>query len=119
MFSLETSSRVAYDDIPDSFFDLTVHDVRVLLRDLKKESENLEEAPMLTSKMRELEENKKVLSRMNSYKKAVLRIKFPDHLVLQGTFNPVDTVGAVIDFVRPYLNDPQMDFHLCNIIQLV
>lgn len=98
----------------DSFFDLTVNDIKVLLRDLKTQSQELENAPLMTSKMRELEHDNQTMLKLNRYRTTVIRIQFANRLVLQGIFLPSDTIQQVVDFVRQFLNDPNLDFHLCK-----
>lgn len=98
----------------DSFFDLTVNDIKVLLRDLKTQSQELENAPLMTSKMRELEHDNQTMLKLNRYRTTVIRIQFSNRLVLQGIFLPSDTIQQVVDFVRGFLNDPNLDFHLCK-----
>lgn len=51
-----------YNDLPDDFFDLTVSDVKKLLKDLKKRRAEMEDAPLQTRELRRLEESKRVLS---------------------------------------------------------
>lgn len=69
--------------------------------------------------MRELDEAKKTLHKLTRYKDTVIRVQFPDRLVLQGTFAAVDTVRAVMDFVREYIVDPNLDFVLCEYMQFM
>lgn len=114
LFSLETAQSVNFNEIPDSFFDLTVEDVRKLLKDIRKQSSSLIDAPMLTAKMREIEASNTILKQMTQYTKTVIRIQFPDRYVLQGTFTPVESIGTVMEFIRPYLKDPKMEFYICE-----
>lgn len=116
LFSLETAQRASFDDIHDSFFELTVNDVRTLLRDLKAQAQNLDDAPLLTEKMREMQRCNQTLIDLGKYKKTVIRIQFPvDRLVLQGTFAPIDTIENVMNFIRQYLKNCDIDFHLCKL----
>lgn len=100
--------------VDDSFYDVSVNDLKVLLRDLKCQTQGLDDAPLLTAKMRELDEAKKTLNKLTRYKDTVIRVQFPDRLVLQGTFAAVDSVAAVMEFVREYIIDPHLDFVLCK-----
>lgn len=100
--------------MPDSFFDLTVEDLKLVLRDLKKASRGDEDAPLLTERLRQLEGQKTMLNKIAQYKNCVIRIQFPDRLVLQGIFKPIDKVSDVMDFVRKFLHDDQADFYLCE-----
>lgn len=113
LFSLNSSQPANNDeDIKDSFFDVTVNDIKVLLRDLRTQTQGLENAPLMTSKMREMEHDNQTMLKLNRYRTTVIRIQFVDRLVLQGIFLPSDTVQQVIDFVRGFLVDPTMKFHL-------
>lgn len=114
LFSLEEAQKSA-PEIPDSFFDLTVDDLKLLLRDLRKQASGNDDAPLLTTKLRELEDNKRILNKIGQYKKCVLRIQFPDRLVLQGTFKPIESIETVYEFVKKYLKDNTINFYLFTI----
>lgn len=116
LFSLETAQAVPSENLPDDFFDLTIDDARKILRDVKKQRYNMENTPLMTSALRDLEDSKKQLRHLNKYKKAVIRIQFPDRTVLQGTFAPVDTIEDVMKFVREYLEDKSLNFYVCKLI---
>nr|CAD7195332.1 unnamed protein product [Timema douglasi] len=111
-FNLNTAQTIRYEDLPEDFFELTLDDARSIYKELKKQREQMEEAPLTTSALRELEENKRVLNQLHHYRIVVLRIQFPDRTVLQGTFTPLEPVSAVMEFVRGHLADPQASFHL-------
>ncbi|XP_065160662.1 tether containing UBX domain for GLUT4 isoform X2 [Atheta coriaria] len=112
LFSFETAQAVSSDDLPDDFFELSITDVKKLFRDIKQRRIDLESGNLMTSAMRELEANKKQLRALNQYKKAVIRIKFPDRFVLQGVFKPSETVRDVEEFVREYVADKSLQFYL-------
>lgn len=112
VFSLETSQAFPSEDLPDEFYDLTITDAKKLLKDIKKRRVELENGRLLTSQLRQLEESKKQLRALNRYKRAIIRVQFPDRTVLQGTFTPTETVGAVMSFVAEYLEDKNMDFYV-------
>ncbi|XP_034486714.1 tether containing UBX domain for GLUT4 [Drosophila innubila] len=114
LFSLDAANR-NNDDLPDSFFDLTVNDLKMVLRDLKRTASGNEDAPLLTSNLRELERQKAMLAKLNQYKDCVLRIQFPNRYVLQGIFKPHEPVSRVEDFVRAFLANPSEQFHLFTI----
>ncbi|XP_056649171.1 tether containing UBX domain for GLUT4 [Diorhabda sublineata] len=112
LFSPETASAVPSEDLPDDFFDLTIDDAKKLLKDVKKELHNIENSPLLTSNLRNLEESKKQLRSLSIYKKTIIRIKFPERVVLQGTFAPSDTIRDVIEFIRDYLENKSLRFYV-------
>lgn len=119
LFSLETAQAVPSEDLPDDFFELTIDDARKILRDVKKQRHNMDNAPLVTSAFRDLEESKKQLRHLNKYKKAIIRVQFPDRTVLQGTFTPVDTIDDVMKFVREYLEDKSLNFYVCKLKKLI
>lgn len=114
VFSLESAKMPILNDLPDSFFDLNVRDIKLLIKDLRTQMQGTSDQPLLTAQLRELEESKERISKLNRYKKAIIRIEFPDRHVLQGTFTPTETIEAVMDFVRKYLATPEIDFVLCK-----
>ncbi|KAH8381437.1 hypothetical protein KR093_004770 [Drosophila rubida] len=114
LFSLDAANR-HNDDLPDSFFDLTVNDLKMVLRDLKRTASGNEDAPLLTSNLRELERQKAMLAKLNQYKDCVIRIQFPSRYVLQGIFKPHEPLSRVEDFVREFLSNPSEQFHLFTI----
>lgn len=113
-YNLNNVKTPVFEDVPDEFFELTVSDAKLLLKEVKKELEELEEAPLMTAAQRELEQTKKTLTLLNQHRKTVLRIKFPDRTVLQGTFSPLETISAVEKFVSEYLENPKLAFYLCK-----
>lgn len=118
LFSLESAKAIPSEDLPDDFFDLTIDDAKKLLRDVKKQRYYMENAQLTTSGGKNLEESKKQLRQLNRYKKAIIRILFPNRAVLQGTFAPTDTIKNVTDFVRDYLEDKAVKFHVCKFCYL-
>ncbi|MCJ8737495.1 hypothetical protein PDJAM_G00024410 [Pangasius djambal] len=110
VFHLDTAAQRQRDDqeLPDEFFEVTVDDVRKRFSQLKSERRALEEAPLMTQSLREAQKKEK----MDRYPKVVLRIQFPDRLVLQGFFSPLETVAVLKQFVRTHLQDPELPFYL-------
>lgn len=53
---------------------------------------------------------------MNMYKNVVVRVQFPDRIILQGVFSPTDTIHDVIDFIKSHLYNPDKPFQLCEYI---
>ncbi|XP_022917520.1 tether containing UBX domain for GLUT4 [Onthophagus taurus] len=112
LFSLETAQNVRTEDLPDDFFELTIEDAKKLFRDIKKRRMELENSPLMTSALRNLEESKRQLNVMNRYKKTIIRVQFPDRAVLQGTFLITEDIKCVMEFVRSYLENKNLDFYL-------
>nr|XP_028571937.1 tether containing UBX domain for GLUT4 isoform X1 [Podarcis muralis] len=95
-------------ELPDEFFEVTVDDVRKRLSQLQNERKRLEESPLMTRAQRETQ----LKDKLERYPKVVLRVYFPDRHILQGFFHPSETVGALRNFVKSQLADPEMSFYL-------
>ncbi|XP_014469701.1 PREDICTED: tether containing UBX domain for GLUT4 [Dinoponera quadriceps] len=110
VFNQAGTQALPRDELPDSFFELNLHDARTLLRDAKRRREELESAPLLTEAQRQLDRDKRTLDQLNKYRRTVIRIQFPDQFVLQGLFGPLESVQTVKDFITNYLDDPSCAF---------
>lgn len=64
--------------------------------------------------MRVLEKTQNQLNLLHKYKKCIIRIHFPDRLVLQSIFKTTETVSDIVNFIRKYLLDESLDFQLCE-----
>lgn len=113
LFSYEMAKAIHSEDLTDEFFELTIGDAKKLLKDLKKQRVAFDNGILATSAMRDLEESKKQLRLLNQYKKAIIRIQFPNYIVLQGTFLPSETISHVSQFVKEYLEEATLNFYLC------
>lgn len=118
IYSLESVINSS-SELPDSFFDITVSDMRVLLSQMKENMRSMDNAPLMTSKLRELEESKKTLIQLQ-YKETLIRVQFPDsRLVLQTVFKPIDTINHVKQFLRSFLVENVKEFDLCKRILFI
>ena len=97
--------------MPEDFFELTITDAQIVYRDLQTRRKELENAPLILGKQRQLKQSKR---HMNQYKRTIIRIRFPDLTVLQGIFKPSETIKNVHLFIKKYLNDPEAPFYLCK-----
>ncbi|XP_055544076.1 tether containing UBX domain for GLUT4 [Wyeomyia smithii] len=111
LFHLESAERSSFE-LPDSFYEVTVSDVRKMYADLRKQVKEIEEAPLMTNELRQLEDNKRVLNQLALYKVTIVRVQFVDRYVLQAIFKPHELVADVVAFVRNHLSDPTIEFHL-------
>ncbi|XP_028395293.1 tether containing UBX domain for GLUT4-like [Dendronephthya gigantea] len=105
-FRMGENVPVSSDEISDDFFEVTVDDLRLMLKDLK--NDRTVEKPLMTTKMREEQEKSKI----HKYNKVAIRIHFPDRTVLQGFFSPQETVSDVISFVSENLHQRNTNFYL-------
>ena len=93
--------RVTAADESDAFYDLTESDVRKLYQERVRAVKDAEEgSELLTSAMKEARMEAKKLSTLSTYRKTVVRVQFPNHVVVQATFLSGQTVGEVMSFLR-------------------
>ena len=118
IYSVESTSGRNFDDIPDDFFEITIDDIKKLYRDLREKAKSMQEAPLITAQLREQNDNMKMSSKIELYKHTVIRIQFPDRVILQGIFEPTMTFADVKKFVSQFLMDPSLEFHLCELKKL-
>lgn len=87
------------NELPPSFFTISSEEIK---REQQLRTEAVERSQMLRTKaMREKDEQRA----LRRYKFAVLRIKFPDGIILQGTFSVYEKFQNVIEFVAENLID--------------
>lgn len=113
IYSLDSVISSSSEEVPDSFFDVTVRDIRVLMSHLKDYSKNIDNAPLMTTKLRELEDAKKTLIQLQ-YKETLIRVQFPNRLVLQTVFKPIDTIDSVKAFLKRYIHEDIQQYELCE-----
>ncbi|KYQ54325.1 Tether containing UBX domain for GLUT4 [Trachymyrmex zeteki] len=105
----ETCVEVQENAYEIKFLELK-HFAKTLLRDAKRRREQLEDAPLLTEAQRQLDRNKHILDQLVKYRRTVIRIQFPDQFVLQGLFEPLETIQVIKDFIKSYLENSDCEF---------
>ncbi|XP_039795145.1 plant UBX domain-containing protein 2-like isoform X1 [Panicum virgatum] len=104
-FSVPGSS-VADNDVPDSFYNLTGEEIR---NEARMRRERLEQSRLLIPKSYK---EKQALVARQKYKQAVIRVQFPDRVILQGVFLPGEATGSLYEFVASALKQPGLEFEL-------
>ncbi|XP_062493122.1 UBX domain-containing protein 6 [Pezoporus occidentalis] len=100
------SPAAARFELPPDFYSLTAEELR---REQRLRTEAVEKASMLRTKaMREKEEQRE----MRKYNYTLLRVRFPDGYLLQGTFYARESVSALYTFVREALREDWLPFEL-------
>lgn len=93
-------------DLPPAFFNMTADELK---KEQQMRTEAIERSMMLRTKaMREKEEKRE----MRKYRYAVIRIRFPDGVLLQGTFSVYEKLEAVNKFLRENLFNEDLPFIL-------
>ncbi|XP_023936003.2 UBX domain-containing protein 6 [Bicyclus anynana] len=92
--------------LPPSFYALTPEELK---KEHQLRAEAIEKSQMLRTKaMREKDE----LREMRKYKFAIIRIRFPDGILLQGTFSVYERYQDIHDFVQENLEHSGLPFVL-------
>nr|CAD7430274.1 unnamed protein product [Timema monikensis] len=100
------SQAASRRELPPVFYNLTPEEIK---REQQIRSEILEKSLMLRTKaMREKEE----LREMRKYKYALIRVRFPDGILLQGTFSVYEKFEDVTSFLRETLVEEDRSFVL-------
>ncbi|CAG9792343.1 unnamed protein product [Diatraea saccharalis] len=100
------SQAAAKVQLPASFYALTPEEMK---REAQLRAEAIEKSQMLRTKaMREKDE----LREMRKYKFAIIRIRFPDGILLQGTFSVYERYLEIHEFVRENLEHSDLPFVL-------
>ncbi|BET00799.1 UBX domain-containing protein [Nesidiocoris tenuis] len=94
-------------DLPDEFYRMSIDELRKEVQTRSARTETMMQ--LRTKAMREKEE----LRELKKYRYTLIRIRFPDSVLLQGTFNVYEKVRAVKEFVREHVSC-EADFRLVN-----
>ncbi|CAG5132850.1 unnamed protein product [Candidula unifasciata] len=93
-------------EIPDDFYNVTPAEVK---KEQQRREEAAEKLGMLRTKaMREKDEQRE----LRRYRYTLLRIRFPDGVLLQGVFKCSETMSSVYQFVRENLVNDFIPFYL-------
>ncbi|KAL5658162.1 hypothetical protein ACJX0J_031325, partial [Zea mays] len=84
-------SSVPQNDVPDSFYKLSGEEIR---NEAKMRRERLEQSRLLIPKSYK---EKHALAARQKYKQAVIRVQFPDRMILQGIFLPGEATGSLYE----------------------
>ncbi|KAF7236644.1 UBX domain-containing protein 6 [Varanus komodoensis] len=100
------SPQASHFELPSDFFSLTAEELK---REQRLRTEAVEKASMLRTKaMREREEQRE----QRKYSYTLLRVRFPDGYILQGTFYAREPVSVLYQFVRETLQNDWLPFEL-------
>lgn len=106
VYFLRENERVPLPKLPDDFYELTTSEVKAMQQNLTAQVDRITQ--MRTREMRQRDE----LQCRRKYKYTLIRIRFPDRYVLQGTFGCHETLLAVRHWVHGYLMDQATEFAL-------
>uniref|UniRef100_A0A0A9Z6F3 Tether containing UBX domain for GLUT4 n=1 Tax=Lygus hesperus TaxID=30085 RepID=A0A0A9Z6F3_LYGHE len=93
----------------DSFYDLTYEEI-IALHHASQKQKDIDDKLLPRSKREE--EEAKLRPPKLEYDNTVIRIEFPDRMVLQGQFKIHETVNDLKEFVREHVKEPGAGFDL-------
>lgn len=102
------SSAPTRFDVPDEFYNASADEIK---RELAIRQEAVEKMGMLRTK--EMRERDRVRE-LRRYRYVLIRVRFPDGILLQGTFRANEKLSALKDFVLEALEHDWIPFALSN-----
>lgn len=95
--------------LSDDFFHLSAQEIRIEQANKTREMEN--SLSLRTKEMRERDRLKQIYK----YEYCLIRIRFPDEYVLQGTFKSAEPLQVLHDFIRKHIRLDWAPFRLLDI----
>ncbi|KAG0485565.1 hypothetical protein HPP92_009644 [Vanilla planifolia] len=95
-------------DLPDSFYNLSIEEIR---REAESRKKKIAESQLLIPRSYK---EKQAMATRKKYKLSVIRVQFPDGVVLQGIFLPWERTAALYEFVSSALKEPMLEFDLMS-----
>ncbi|KAK7358251.1 hypothetical protein VNO77_00177 [Canavalia gladiata] len=108
VFFAVPESVAAKIELPDSFYNLSAEEVR---REAELRRKKIADSQLLISRSFKEKQAKAARKR---YTKTIIRIQFPDGVVLQGVFSPWEPTTALYEFVSSALKQPGLEFELMH-----
>jgi len=95
--------RVNVSDLDESFFELSVDEVKKLYAERVKEVKRLQEGDQLVTKsFKESRKEAEKMDLLSKYKRSVVRCQFPDRWTLQASFLSGENVWEIYELVRKF-----------------
>lgn len=101
-------SVAAKIELPDSFYNLSAEEVK---REAELRKKKIAESQLLIPKSYK---EKQAKAARKKYRRTVIRIQFPDGVVLQGIFAPWESTSALYEFVSSALKEASLEFELLH-----
>lgn len=95
-----------FDEVGDDFYALTPAEVKAIMDG--NAARRAKEERLMTQQQREAEK----LKQRRLYRKAMIRVRFPDDVVLQATFAATAPVATLLSWVESALREPGHSFEL-------
>jgi len=98
--------REVVEEESEEFFDLSVDELRKRMQDLQRECSSLQNAPLLTSELRQAQKEMRQRQLLERYPTTVLRVQFPDGLILQVPLPSLMILDDVKKEIVAHLEEP-------------
>lgn len=108
VFFSVSESVAARIELPDSFYKLSAEEVR---REAEMRRKKMAESQLLIPKSYK---EKQAQAARKRYTRSIIRIQFPDGVVLQGVFSPKEPTSALYKFVSSALKQEGLEFELIH-----
>ncbi|KAJ6910812.1 plant UBX domain-containing protein 2 isoform X1 [Populus alba x Populus x berolinensis] len=95
-------------ELPDSFYSLSAEELK---READMRKKKIAESQLLIPKSYK---EKQAKAGRKRYKRTIIRIQFPDGVVLQGVFAPWESTTTLYEFVSAALKEPGLEFELLH-----
>lgn len=106
VFFCTSEMAAARIELPESFYNRSAEEVR---REAEMRRKKLADSQLLIPKSYK---EKQALALKKRYKRTLIRIQFPDGVLLQGEFLPWEPTSALYKFVSCALKEPGLEFEL-------
>ncbi|KRX15811.1 UBX domain-containing protein 6 [Trichinella nelsoni] len=106
IYKADVEKPIGVSSVPDSFFVRTASEI---LQEQNNLTEQMEK--MLTLRTKSMREKDEKMSN-TTYVYTLLKIRFPDDYILEGTFNSSEKFSSVIDFVNSVLSCDWIPYQL-------
>ncbi|KNA03592.1 hypothetical protein SOVF_207660 [Spinacia oleracea] len=112
VFFSVSESVAARITLPDSFYKLSSEEVR---REAELRKKKMAESQLLIPKSFK---EKQAQAARKRYTRTIIRVQFPDGVVLQGVFSPKESTSALYEFVSVALKQEGLEFELIHPVPL-
>ena len=100
------SARANHIEVPSEFYSISPEEMK---KEQQRRADAAEKLGMLrTKEMREREQ----MRELRKYRYCLIRVRFPDGVILQGTFRATEKLESVMEFIRECLENDWMPFYL-------
>lgn len=108
VFVSVSESTAAKIELPDSFYNLSREELK---READMRRKKIDDSQLLIPRSYR---EKQAKAARKKHTKTVIRVQFPDGVVLQGIFLPSEPTTALYEFVSAALKDPSLEFELMH-----